>query len=601
MKSSVKTSKTAKKKPENKTDFGAIKKLMVFAKPYLPHVFGALLCSLVQITATLFAPVVVGRTIDYIVGEGNVDFGVILQNAGILAVLICAAVLFQYLSSLLINFASFRTIRDLRRRAFKKLNDVPLSFIDESSKGDLMSRVGSDVDQISDGLIQGFSQLFSGIVTIIGTLIFMFSYNYIIALVVVCLTPLSLFVAYFIAKGCHDMFAMQARKRGELSGLVTEMLSNQRIVKAFGYEARAEKRFGVINKDLKHWGQNAAFYSAMINPCTRFVNNVVYVAVCILGAFLVIKGHAAAGGAAFTVGGLSCFLSYANQYTKPFNEITGVVTELQTAAAAATRVFDLLETPDQPSDAALPELTNANGNIEIKEVYFSYVKERPLIQGFSLSVKSGKRVAIVGPTGCGKTTLINLLMRFYDADSGEISIDGNDINGVTRRSLRKSFGMVLQDTWLKKGTVRENIAYGKPEATDEEIISAAKAAHIHNFIMRLKDGYDTVLAENGGNISQGQKQLFCIARVMLVHPPMLILDEATSSIDTRTELKIQEAFEKLMEGKTSFIVAHRLSTIKNADVILVMNKGNVIEKGTHKELLDKGGFYYNLYNAQFEH
>lgn len=601
MKSSVKTSKSAKKKPENKTDFGAIKKLMVFAKPYLPHVFGALLCSLVQITATLFAPVVVGRTIDYIVGEGNVDFGVILQNAGILAVLICAAVLFQYLSSLLINFASFRTIRDLRRRAFKKLNDVPLSFIDESSKGDLMSRVGSDVDQISDGLIQGFSQLFSGIVTIIGTLIFMFSYNYIIALVVVCLTPLSLFVAYFIAKGCHDMFAMQARKRGELSGLVTEMLSNQRIVKAFGYEARAEKRFGVINKDLKHWGQNAAFYSAMVNPCTRFVNNVVYVAVCILGAFLVIKGLAAAGGAAFTVGGLSCFLSYANQYTKPFNEITGVVTELQTAAAAATRVFDLLETPDQPSDAALPELTNANGNIEIKDVYFSYVKERPLIQGFSLSVKSGRRVAIVGPTGCGKTTLINLLMRFYDADSGEISIDGNDINGVTRRSLRKSFGMVLQDTWLKKGTVRENIAYGKPEATDEEIIAAAKAAHIHNFIMRLKDGYDTVLAENGGNISQGQKQLFCIARVMLVHPPMLILDEATSSIDTRTELKIQKAFEKLMEGKTSFIVAHRLSTIKNADVILVMNKGNVIEKGTHKELLDKGGFYCNLYNAQFEH
>ena len=592
--------KTGKKR-KDKTNFNAIKKLMFFAKPYLFHIFGALICSLFQITATLFAPVVVGRTIDYIVGENNVDFGVIIGNAAILAALIAVAVLFQYLSSLLINYASFCTIRDLRKQAFKKLNDVPLSFIDGNSKGDLMSRVGNDVDQISDGLIQGFSQLFSGIVTVVGTLIFMFSYNRIIALVVVCLTPLSLFVAYFIAKGCHDMFAMQARKRGELSGLVTEMLSNQRIVKTFGYEARAERRFGVVNKDLKRWGQNAAFYSAMVNPCTRFVNNVVYVAVCILGALLVIKGYSAAGGATFTVGGLSCFLSYANQYTKPFNEITGVVTELQTATAAATRVFDLLEVPDQPSDADFPALPHAKGNVEIKDVYFSYVKERPLIEGFSLSVESGKRVAVVGPTGCGKTTLINLLMRFYDADSGEILIDGQNVNRVTRKSLRKNFGMVLQDTWLKKGTVRENIAYGKPEATEEEVISAAKAAHIHNFIMRLPEGYDTVLAENGGNVSQGQKQLFCIARVMLVHPPMLILDEATSSIDTRTELKIQQAFEELMQGKTSFIVAHRLSTIKNADVILVMKDGNVIEKGTHKELLDKGGFYHDIYNAQFEH
>ena len=396
------------------------------------------------------------------------------------------------------------------------------------------------------------------------------------------------------------MFAMQAKKRGELSGLVTEMLNNQKVVKLFGYEKTAEERFGAINKDLKKWGQNAAFYSAMTNPCTRFVNNVVYVIVCILGAFLVIKGNGVLGMSAFTVGGLSCCLSYANQYTKPFNEITGVVTELQTASAAATRVFDLLETPDQPSDKHLPELKSAEGNIEIDNVDFSYVKEVPLIQNFSLSVKKGQRIAIVGPTGCGKTTFINLLMRFYDVDGGSIKVDGENINDVTRTSLRLKYGMVLQDTWLKKGTVKENIAYGNPAATDKEIEEAAKAAHIHNFIMRMENGYDTVLADDGGNISQGQKQLFCIARVMLTHPPMLILDEATSSIDTRTELKIQRAFEELMHGKTSFIVAHRLSTIKNADVILVMNKGNIIEKGTHDELLSKRGFYYNLYNSQFE-
>lgn len=396
------------------------------------------------------------------------------------------------------------------------------------------------------------------------------------------------------------MFAMQAKKRGELSGLITEMLSNQRVVKLFGYEQRAEKRFAEINAELKIWGQNAAFYSAMVNPCTRFVNNVVYVAVCILGAFLVIKGDGILGMSAFTVGGLSCFLTYANQYTKPFNEITGVVTELQTATAAASRVFELLSAPDQPSDEGLPELTNVKGNIEIDDVYFSYVKENPLIQGFSLKVTSGQRIAIVGPTGCGKTTLINLLMRFYDADSGEIRVEGKSTDDVTRRSLRLNYGMVLQDTWLKKGTVKDNIAYGKPDASDEEIVEAAKAAHIHNFIMRLENGYDTMLGDDGGNISQGQKQLFCIARVMLTHPPMLILDEATSSIDTRTEIRIQKAFEKLMQNKTSFIVAHRLSTIKNADLILVMNKGNVIEKGTHKELIEKQGFYAKLYNSQFE-
>lgn len=464
-----------------------------------------------------------------------------------------------------------------------------------------MSRVGNDIDQISDGLIQGFSQLFNGVVTIIGTLGFMLWYNWVIALVVVCLTPLSLFVAYFIAKGCHNMFAMQAKKRGELSGLVTEMLSNQRVVKIFGYEKRAEDRFAVINGDLKVWGQNAAFYSAMVNPCTRFVNNMIYVVVCVLGVYLVTKGSVVPGMSTLSVGALSCVLSYATQYTKPFNEITGVVTELQGATAAASRVFDLLEAQNQSSDAGFEELTDAHGNIDIDDVYFSYVKDKPLIQGFSLNVKSGQRVAIVGPTGCGKTTLINLLMRFYDPDSGKIEVEGKNISDVTRKSLRLSYGMVLQDTWLKKGTVRENIAYGNPDATFEEIVDAAKAAHIHNFIMHLENDYDTVLDDDGGNISQGQKQLLCIARVMLTHPPMLILDEATSSIDTHTEIKIQQAFEKLMQNKTSFIVAHRLSTIKNADVILVMNKGNVIEKGTHEQLLAKGGFYANLYNSQFEH
>lgn len=585
---------------KTKTGVKPIRKLLTYARPYLPAIVAALFFSAVQIAATLLAPVIVGKTIDYIIGVNNVDFGVIAANALYLAMLIAAAVIFQYLSSLCINFASFRTIRDLRRYAFKKLNDVPLSYIDGNSHGDLMARVGSDIDQISDGLIQGFSQLFSGIITIIGTLAFMLSLNWLIALAVVVITPLSLFVAYFIAKGCHNMFAMQAKKRGELSGLITEMLSNQRVVKLFGYEQRAEKRFAEINAELKIWGQNAAFYSAMVNPCTRFVNNVVYVAVCILGAFLVIKGDGILGMSAFTVGGLSCFLTYANQYTKPFNEITGVVTELQTATAAASRVFELLSAPDQPSDEGLPELTNVKGNIEIDDVYFSYVKENPLIQGFSLKVTSGQRIAIVGPTGCGKTTLINLLMRFYDADSGEIRVEGKSTDDVTRRSLRLNYGMVLQDTWLKKGTVKDNIAYGKPDASDEEVVEAAKAAHIHNFIMRLENGYDTMLGDDGGNISQGQKQLFCIARVMLTHPPMLILDEATSSIDTRTEIRIQKAFEKLMQNKTSFIVAHRLSTIKNADLILVMNKGNVIEKGTHKELIEKQGFYAKLYNSQFE-
>lgn len=588
-----------RKKVKPSTDFAAIKKLLSFSSPYAGFIVLALLCSLFQIAATLLAPVVIGKTIDFIVDAGNVDFAVIGKNSLILGGLIIIAIVFQYLSSLCINHASFRIVYDIRKRAFEKLNDLPLSYIDGNPHGDLIARVSSDVDQISDGLIQGFSQLFSGVVTIIGTLAFLLSYNWIIALVVVFLTPLSLFVAYFIAKGCHDMFAKQAEKRGELSGLVTEMLSNQKTVKLFRYEKRAEKRFADINIELKKWGQNAAFYSAMTNPCTRFVNSVVYVAVCVLGAYLVISGKGIPGIGAFSVGALSCCLSYANQYTKPFNEITGVITELQTATAAADRVFNLLETPDQPSDKGLPELTNVKGNIEINNVYFSYVKDRPLITDFNLSVSQGKRIAIVGPTGCGKTTLINLLMRFYDIDSGNISVDDKDISAVTRSSLRLSYGMVLQDSWLKKATVRDNIRYGKPDATDEEVIAAAKAANVHNFIMRMKDGYDTVLQD--GDVSVGQRQLLCIARVMLTHPPMLILDEATSSIDTRTELKIQRAFELLMQGKTSFIVAHRLSTIKNADLILVMKDGNIIEKGTHYELIEKGGFYANLYDSQFEH
>ncbi len=584
---------------KKRTSRGVYVKLAAFLKPYLPLILLALLFSAIQIAATLFAPVVVGRTIDYIIGEGNVDFGVIARNALVLAALIATAMLFQYLGSLALNAASYKSVRDLRRAAFNKLDRVPLGYIDSRSQGDIMARVGSDVDQISDGLIQGFTQFFSGIVTIIGTLVFMLTLNYVIAIVVVLVTPLSLVTAYFISKGCHKMFAGQAAKRGELSGLITETLTAQRTMRLFGYEGKAKQRFAVINGELKIVGQNAAFYSAMVNPCTRFVNNIVYAAVCIFGALLVIRGTSFAGAGVLTVGTLSCFLTYANQYTKPFNEITGVITELQTASAAADRVFALLEADEQSSDASLPALPKPNGAIEIDDVSFSYVPERPLIEQFSLSVAQGKRVAIVGPTGCGKTTMINLLMRFYDPNSGEIRVDGTPVNSVTRASLRNAYGMVLQETWLKNASVRDNIAYGKPDATQEEIEAAAKAASVHNFIMRLPQGYDTILGEEGGNISAGQKQLLCIARVLLTRPPMLILDEATSSIDTRTELKIQRAFDILMEGKTSFIVAHRLSTITGADVILVMRDGHVVEQGTHAELLEKGGFYHDLYNSQF--
>lgn len=583
-----------------KTDFSAIKKLLRFASPYSPFIALALLFSVIQIAATLLAPVVIGNTVDYIIGKGDVDFDVIAKNALILGGLIVAATVFQYLSSLCINHSSYKIVHDVRKRAFDKLNSVPLSFIDGHSHGDLIARVGSDVDQISDGLVQGFSQLFGGAVTIVGTLAFLLSYNWLIALAVVVLTPVSLFVAYFIAKGCHDMFAKQAEKRGEMSGLVTEILTGQKIVKLFRYEKRAEARFSEVNLELKKWGQNAAFFSALTNPCTRFINNVVYVVVCMLGTYLVISGKSIAGVGTFSVGALSCCLSYANQYTKPFNEITGVITELQTATAAAARVFDLLKTPDQPSDEGFDELEIKNGNVDFENVCFSYDKNATLIENFNLSAKCGERIAIVGPTGCGKTTLINLLMRFYEVDSGKISVDGTDASTVTRSSLRSAYGMVLQDSWLKKGTVRDNLRFGKQDATDAEIVTAAKAANAHGFISRMKDGYDTVLDENGGNISVGQKQLLCIARAMLTRPPMLILDEATSSIDTRTEVKIQRAFDLLMQGRTSFIVAHRLSTIKNADLILVMKDGKVIEQGKHAELMEKGGFYAKLYDSQFE-
>ncbi|MCI9031935.1 MAG: ABC transporter ATP-binding protein [Clostridia bacterium] len=566
-----------------------VSRLLSYVKPYRKWLVLALFFALIQIAATLFVPVVIGEAIDFIVGKGEVDFKGVFKKLIELGALAAVAASFQWLVSYCTNKLSYRTIRDIRREAFQKLNRVPLKVIDNSSRGDLMTRVGADVEQISDGLIQGFTQLFTGIVTVIGTLCFMLGVNYFVTLVVVIITPLSIVVAYFIAKGCHDKFQQQSDRRGELGGLCQEMLSDIKTVKAFSYEEIAERRFAEINGKLKKVGTKAMFYSAMVNPCTRFVNGIVYAAVAIIGAILVIRGS-------MSVGELSCFLTYANQYTKPFNEITGVITELQTATAAAARVFTLLDKEDETDDGTLT--LDARGDIEIDGVNFSY-GDKPLIENFNLDVKHGQRVAIVGPTGCGKTTLINLLMRFYDVKSGEIRVDGVPINKLKRSELRKNFGMVLQDSWLFHGTIRENIAYGKEDATDEEIIAAAKKAHTHKFIMRLKDGYDTVISDRGDGISQGQRQLLCIARIMLMDPPMLILDEATSNIDTRTEIKIQKAFAEIMEGRTSFIVAHRLSTIKEADIILVMKDGNVIEKGDHDSLMKLGGFYKTLFEAGY--
>lgn len=574
-------------------DKQVVKMLLKFTKPYIGYLIMALICALFSVTFTLLGPVLIGKGIDLIIGPNNVDFNGILKIIVILMATIILGALFQWLMGLYTNIVTQKTVKDLRIASFSKINEVPLRYIDSNPHGDIINRVVNDIDLISDGLLQGFTQLFTGIVTIVGTLLFMLSINVSIALVVVLVTPLSLFVASFIAKKSHNSFKVQSATRGELSGYIEEMLGNQKVVKAFSYEDEAEEKFKEINARLYESGVKSQFYSSLTNPSTRFVNGIVYAAVGIIGALLAIKGK-------LTIGDISCFLSYANQYTKPFNEISGVVTELQTAFASAKRVFNLLdELPETPEDKDAISLVKADGYLEINNVNFSYSENKKLIENLNLKVKPGNRIAIVGPTGCGKTTIINLLMRFYDVTSGEIKVDNTNITHLTREGLRRNFGMVLQDTWLYSGTVKENIAYGKADATDEEIIEAAKAAHAHNFIMRLPNGYDTLINDDGSNISQGQKQLLCIARVMLTKPPMLILDEATSSIDTRTEIYIQKAFDKMMEGRTSFIVAHRLSTIKEADRILVMNAGKIIEQGKHEQLLAANGFYANLYNSQF--
>ena len=568
-------------------------RVLWFAKPYRWYLLAALVSAVLSVSLTLYAPVLIGRGIDQIIAPGKVYFDnllPILIELGIVAVL---AAIFQWLLTLCTNIVTYKTVRDLRSAAFEHMEELPLSNIDSRPHGDIISRIINDIDSVSDGLLQGFSQLFTGIITIAITLVYMLAINFKVGLVVVVITPLSLFVASFIAKHSFDMFRRQSAIKGQLSGCIEELVGNQKVVKAFSYEERAQQQYDRINHQLYDVGVKAQFYSSLTNPCTRFVNGVVYAAVAIVGALSCIAGG-------FSVGALSSFLTYANQYTKPFNEISGVITELQTAIASAKRVFDIIDEPvQQPDEPDAAHPTGCEGQIEIDRVSFSYEKSHPLIRDFHLQVKPGQRIALVGPTGCGKTTMINLLMRFYDVDAGEIRVDGQPIKKIGRDSLRSLYGMVLQDTWMFKGSVRDNIAYGKPDATDEEVVAAAKAAHAHSFIMRLPQGYDTVLAEDGGNISQGQKQLLCIARAMLTKPSMLILDEATSSIDTRTEIKIQQAFAQMMEGHTSFVVAHRLSTIREADCILVMKDGQIIEQGTHQQLLEKKGFYHQLYNSQF--
>lgn len=568
-------------------------RVLRFAKPYRWYLLAALVSAVLSVSLTLYAPVLIGRGIDQIVAPGKVYFDnllPILIELGIVAVL---AAIFQWLLTLCTNIVTYKTVRDLRSAAFEHMEELPLSNIDSRPHGDIISRIINDIDSVLDGLLQGFSQLFTGIITIAITLVYMLAINFKVGLVMVVITPLSLFVASFIAKHSFDMFRRQSAIKGQLSGCIEELVGNQKVVKAFSYEERAQQQFDRINHQLYDVGVKAQFYSSLTNPCTRFVNGVVYAAVAIVGALSCIAGG-------FSVGALSSFLTYANQYTKPFNEISGVITELQTAIASAKRVFDIIDEPvQQPDEPDAAHPTGCEGQIEIDRVSFSYEKSHPLIRDFHLQIKPGQRIALVGPTGCGKTTMINLLMRFYDVDAGEIRVDGQPIKKIGRDSLRSLYGMVLQDTWMFKGSVRDNIAYGKPDATDEEVVAAAKAAHAHSFIMRLPQGYDTVLAEDGGNISQGQKQLLCIARAMLTKPSMLILDEATSSIDTRTEIKIQQAFAQMMEGHTSFVVAHRLSTIREADCILVMKDGQIIEQGTHQQLLEKKGFYHQLYNSQF--
>lgn len=570
-----------------------VRRVLKYIKPYKGLLALAILSAIISVSLTLYIPVLTGNAIDNIIDKGNVNFENVLQIIIYIAVGVAGVAIFQWTMTYFTNVISYKTVRDLRRDVFCKFNDVPLSYIDTHSHGDLISRVINDVDAVGDGLSQMFLQLFSGIVTILGTMVFMFIIDWRIALAVIILTPLSLFVAAFIGKMTHNHFARQQQLQGDISSYVEEYVGNQRIVKAFSYEDRAFEDFEKYNQELYTVGFKAQFAGALANPSTRFVNATVYAAVGIFGAITAIAGT-------LSVGQLSCFLTYANQYTKPFNEVTGVLTQLQTAIAAAGRVFDVLDAEDEPEDKPDSiKVENCKGNVKIENVNFSYVKDKPLITNFSLDVKSGSHIAIVGPTGCGKTTFINLLMRFYDTDSGKISVDGVDIKDMERDELRKLYGMVLQDSWLFCGTIMENLKYGNPNATDEEVIEAAKAAYAHSFIRRMPDGYDTMISEGGGNLSQGQKQLLCIARAMLSNPTMLILDEATSSIDTLTEIRVQKAFAKIMQGRTSFVVAHRLSTIKESDVILVMRDGNIIEQGTHDELLAKGGFYKNLYESQF--
>ena len=570
-----------------------LRRVLEKIRPYRFFVGCSLIVAAVSVAAQLYIPILCGSAIDLMLGKGRVDFAGVMQIiVQIVAVAILAAFA-QWLLSVCNNRITFSVSRDLRNAALRKIQTLPLSYLDSHPSGDIVSRMIADVDTFADGLLMGFTQLFSGLLTIFGTLLFMLWENVPITLVVVCITPLSLVVASFLAKRSYKYFQGQSTVRGEQTALVNEMIEGQKVVQAFGHEAESLDSFDEVNTRLQDVSLKAIFFSSMTNPATRFVNNIVYAGVGLVGAI-----YAVAGG--ITIGQLSIFLNYANQYTKPFNEISGVVTELQNALACAARVFELLDADDQVPEAEHARVLQPDGHVELKDVSFRYLPDRPLIEGLNLDVKPGQRIAIVGPTGCGKTTLINLLMRFYDVNSGSITVSGNDIRNVTRASLRGSYGMVLQDTWLRAGTVRENIAYGKPDATDEEIVAAAKAAHADSFIRRLPDGYDTVIAEDGGNISQGQKQLLCIARVMLCLPPMLILDEATSSIDTRTEVRIQAAFARMMQGRTSFIVAHRLSTIREADVILVMKDGHIVEQGNHDELLAQGGFYAKLYNSQFE-
>ena len=570
-----------------------LRRVLEKIRPYRFFVGCSLIVAAVSVAAQLYIPILCGSAIDLMLGKSRVDFAGVMQIIlQIVAVAILAAFA-QWLLSVCNNRITFSVSRDLRNAALRKIQTLPLSYLDSHPSGDIVSRMIADVDTFADGLLMGFTQLFSGLLTIFGTLLFMLWENVPITLVVVCITPLSLVVASFLAKRSYKYFQGQSTVRGEQTALVNEMIEGQKVVQAFGHEAESLASFDEVNTRLQDVSLKAIFFSSMTNPATRFVNNIVYAGVGLVGAI-----YAVAGG--ITIGQLSIFLNYANQYTKPFNEISGVVTELQNALACAARVFELLDADDQVPEAEHAKVLQPDGHVELKDVSFRYLPDRPLIEGLNLDVKPGQRIAIVGPTGCGKTTLINLLMRFYDVNGGSITVSGDDIRNVTRASLRGSYGMVLQDTWLRAGTVRENIAYGKPDATDEEIVAAARAAHADSFIRRLPDGYDTVIAEDGGNISQGQKQLLCIARVMLCLPPMLILDEATSSIDTRTEVRIQAAFARMMQGRTSFIVAHRLSTIREADVILVMKDGHIVEQGNHDELLAQGGFYAKLYNSQFE-